>query len=264
MAFWLTRCLAECLKTISSFFSLPTLPLFIFTSSPTFTPLSFFPPSLRNRDSPVSLFPSLWLGALDSSLHAFQGPEAFGKTSRLFQSNKERQVRVIQICDASKQTSCTQLLWWITKTKRNIESRGGGGPPSWMKASPSAWCQEDERLGGTATWHGCHLFMLPLNVSSLSLSLFPRLIGLVLTSLELLNVSPLCFYGHLPDVLIEFSDKPLKACWPPCSQQEWDCACFHSTSHKTAHQPISLCSRTLIEGAWSVSNKFELIRLGSV
>lgn len=127
MAFWLTRCLAECLKTIASFFSLPTLPLFIFTSSPTFTPLSFFPPSLRNRDSPVSLFPSLWLGALDSSLHAFQGPEAFGKTSRLFQSNKERQVRVIQICDASKQTSCTQLLWWITKTKRNIESGGGEG-----------------------------------------------------------------------------------------------------------------------------------------
>lgn len=88
-----------------------------------------------------------------------------------------------------------------------------------MKASPSAWRQKDEQLGGTATWHGCHLFSLLLNACSLSLS-FPTINWPGVDIVGTPESSPLCFHGHLPDVLIEFSDKPLKAYWPPCSQEE--------------------------------------------
>lgn len=95
-------------------------------------------------------------------------PGGFGKTSRIFQSNKEERVSVLQICEASKRRSCTQLLWWITKTKSNIKSEGKKKRASWLNESQhSIWCQEDEQLGGTAAWLGCCLSMLLLNFCSL-------------------------------------------------------------------------------------------------
>lgn len=109
-----------------------------------FSPL--LPPSLLSSSHPP-FFPCYesWLSSQPSPLAVIRGfgfqpacisrPGGFGKTSHLFQSNKELRVRVIQICEASKRTSCTQLLWWITKTKRNIKSKGKNGPPGWMKAS---------------------------------------------------------------------------------------------------------------------------------
>lgn len=113
MAYWLV-------SPNSHFLPLPL-------SLPSFSPLS--PPSLSfhsslamNRDSLVSLFPVIRGFGFQPA--CILRPGGFGKTSRLFQSNKELRVRVIQKSRASKRASCTQLLWWITKTKRNIKRKG--------------------------------------------------------------------------------------------------------------------------------------------
>lgn len=65
-------------------------------------------------------FPQLWLGALDSSLHAFRGPKALEKNRHRFQSNEGKWVRLIQICEASE--------WYTTLTvnDEDKEKQNGG------------------------------------------------------------------------------------------------------------------------------------------
>lgn len=131
-------------------------------------------------------------------------PGGFGKTSRVFQSNKERRVSVIQIWEASKRMSCTQLLWWITKTKRNIKSEEKKRA-SWLNESQhSPWRQEDEQLGGTATCLGCHLLILLLNFCSL----YHFFLTINCPDVFVVGTSFIFPYVWLPDVLICAVDKP--------------------------------------------------------
>lgn len=119
MAYWLALCPAKCLKPCC--FSQCPLPSL--SHSPSlhfhlFSPLSL-PLFLPRYES--------WLSSQPIPLAVIRGfgfqpacisrPGGSGKNSHLFQSNKEWLVRAIQICETSKRTSCTQLLWWITKTK---------------------------------------------------------------------------------------------------------------------------------------------------
>lgn len=160
-------------------------------------------------------------------------PGGFGKTSRLFQSNKERRVRAIQICgEASERTTCTQLLWWISKTKRNIKSKGGEKKMGLLVECEPALCLAPRRWA--AWWYGSlagiSSFYAPSQFFVHSVALFPRLIALAFVSLELLNNSLLFFFLlHLPHWCFRgFVAKPSS-----CVSEAWERACFYSTSYTT-------------------------------
>lgn len=199
MAYWLALCPAKCLKPCC--FSQCPLPSLSHSPS-----LHFHLFSLLSLPLFLPRYES-WLSSQPIPLAVIRGfgfqpacisrPGGSGKNSHLFQSNKEWLVRAIQICETSKRTSCTQLLWWKTKTKRNIKSKGGGLLVKW-KPAPLPGAKKMSSL--MVRQPGMDVIFLCLFLISVhSITLFPQLIALV--SLELLTPA-LCFYIYLHDVLI--------------------------------------------------------------
>lgn len=138
--------------------------------------------------------------ALDWSLHAFCGPKALVKTRHCFQSNEEKWVRVIQICEASEW--CTTLM---VNTENKKKQNGGkinedGGFAVWVYSSTFVWSQEDEQLAGVAASSFFYFFCMILFSHQLT--------ALVFVSLKLLHISPSCIYICSPDVRFSRVNKP--------------------------------------------------------
>lgn len=120
-------------------------------------------------------------------------PKGFGKTRHCFQSNEEKQVRVIQICE-SNEWYTTLMVNNENKKKQNGGKKERQGLCHLGLIQPI--CLEPRRW--TAWWCGSQLFF---SVLLCFCTLFPhQLIALVFVSLKLLHIYPPCMYICAPNV----------------------------------------------------------------